>query len=256
MVDGSDRGIVTEGRPLLRLDAPTGDWGRPWPQAFEVAGALAPGSWTLVGGLMVQLHARLAGLPPSRPTTDVDAALHLESGVIEYSDAAASLRKIGYELDDAPALAYRFRRGTDVVDLMVADHLGPARQPRYAGREVFAITGGKQALKRTVDVDVATTVGGVRLSLPSVHGALVLKGAAYVSDGRDRDRHASDAVVLLACLNQPDTVLENLTGSDRKRLLALVRALERPEPWVGANRDVAALARQSLDDLRNRLSRA
>lgn len=240
-------------RPLVHLDAPLRDWGRPWPQAFEVARALPPDSWTLVGGLMVQLHARLAGLTPSRPTTDVDAALHLESGVIRYADAAASLRTIGYELDDSPALAYRFQRGDHTVDLMVADHLGPVRQPRYAGREVFAITGGKQALKRTIDVEVATIDGLVRLSLPSVHGALVLKGAAYLSDSRDRDRHASDAVVLLACLDQPDVVLENLAGSDRKRLLAIVRALERPEAWAGANRDVAALARQSLNDLRSGL---
>jgi hypothetical protein len=198
---------------------------------------------------MVQLHALLAGLPPSRPTTDVDAALHLESGVVQYADAAAALHGLGYELDRSPALAYRFRRGDDVVDLMAADHLGPVRRPRFAGRDVFTIPGGKQALKRTVDVDVETGDDTVRLSLPNLHGALVLKGAAYLSDTRDRGRHASDAVVLLACLTDPGDVLDHLAGSDRKRLLALVEALEKPEPWVATHRDVEALARPMLRDL-------
>jgi hypothetical protein len=240
---------VTGARPLLHLAAPAGGWGSPWQQAFEVARALEPGSWTLVGGLMVQLHALLAGLPPSRPTIDVDAVLHLESGVAKYADAAAALHRLGYGLDRSAALAYRFRRGDDIVDLMVADHLGPARRPRFAGRDVFAITGGKQALKRTVDVDVETGDDTVRLSLPNLHGALVLKGAAYLSDSRDRGRHASDAVVLLACFTDPRDVLDHLAGSDRKRLLALVEALDKPEPWSAAHRDVEALARPLLADL-------
>ena len=85
---------MSRARPLLRLDQPVGGWHRPWPQAFEIARALPPGSWTLVGGLMVQLHSLLAGLQPSRPTTDVDAALHLETGAVTYADAVADLRRL------------------------------------------------------------------------------------------------------------------------------------------------------------------
>lgn len=237
-------------RPVRNLPAPAGGWGSPWPQAFEVATVLPPGSWTLVGGLMVQLHARLAQLPPSRPTTDVDATLHLETGVIDYPTAAAALTRTGYAFDDRPAHAYRFRRDADVVDLMTADHLVPAHRPRYAGRPVLAIDGGTQALKRTINVDVETGDGSLaRFSIPNVHGALVLKGAAYLADSRDRIRHASDAVVLLACVDDVDALIRALAGSDRRRLNAIVRALDDPEAWADAHRDVEALARATIDDL-------
>ena len=242
-------------RPLLHLARPTGSWGSPWPQAIEIARTVPPATWTLVGGLMTQMHALLAGLPPSRPTTDVDATLHLETGVIGYATAAAALIDIGYVFDDGPELAYRFRRGTDVVDLMAADHLAPAHRPRYSGRPVFAIDGGTQALRRTIDVDVEVGDGSVaRFSVPDVHGALVLKGAAYTADTRDRIRHASDGVVLLACLDDPDALLESLAGSDRPRLRALLRALESIEPWADAHRDVEALARSSIEVLKPRLA--
>lgn len=240
---------MTPQRPRLTLDAPAGAWGAPWPQAFEVARALPPGSWTLVGGLMVQLHARIAGLPLTRPTTDVDATLHLETGVIDYPSAAAALIGIGYDFDEEPRLAYRFRRGDDVVDLMAADHLAPAHAPRYRGRDVFAVDGGTQALKRTLDVEIDTGDDTIVLSLPNLHGALVLKGAALLADTRDRGRHASDAVALLACLTDPADVLGHLAGSDARRLRAIARALEDGQPWADAPRDVEGLARPMLADI-------
>ena len=244
---------MSRARPLLRLDDPVGGWHRPWPQAFEIARALPPGSWTLVGGLMVQLHALLAGLQPSRPTTDVDAALHLETGSVTYADAVADLRRLQYELDRSAMHTYRFQRGDDTIDLMTADHLAPSLRARFAGKDVFAVTGGTQALRRTMDVDVATADDIVRLSVPNIHGALVLKGAAYLADGRDRDRHASDAVMLLACLTDSREVLDRLAGSDGKRLRALVGALDAPAPWSDATRDVEALARTALAELRSAL---
>ena len=104
-----------------------------------------------------------------------------------------------------------------------------------------------------MDVDVATADDIVRLSVPNIHGALVLKGAAYLADGRDRDRHASDAVMLLACLTDSREVLDRLAGSDGKRLRALVGALDAPAPWSDATRDVEALARTALAELRSAL---
>jgi hypothetical protein len=50
-------------RPLVSVDAPSSSWeDPPWPSAFELARLLPESSWTLVGGLMVKLHAELAGL--------------------------------------------------------------------------------------------------------------------------------------------------------------------------------------------------
>ena len=50
-------------RPLVSVDARSSSWEEPpWPSAFELARLLPESSWTLVGGLMVKLHAELAGL--------------------------------------------------------------------------------------------------------------------------------------------------------------------------------------------------
>lgn len=249
----SDLSVIE--RPLFELAEPVGGWGAPWPAAFEVATALEPSSWTLVGGLMVQLHAHLARVTPPRSTQDVDAALHLESGVHTYPAAAAALQGIGYEPDLDTKYAYRFRRGNDIVDLMAADHLAPASRPRFHGRAVLRLGAGTQALRRTVNVDIHTADHRVRLSLPNVHGALVLKAEAHRQDSRHPDRHLQDGIVLLACVDDADAIIQDLEGSDRKRILHLVRQLrERPLVWAGVNADTAALARATLGDLTEALA--
>ena len=58
---------------VMRVTAPPGGWAPPWPLVIEVAATLPESSWVLVGGLMVQLHARAAGVADVRPTHDVDA---------------------------------------------------------------------------------------------------------------------------------------------------------------------------------------
>ena len=52
----------------------------PWPQCLELAQVFDTSKWTLVGGLMVQLHAAIANVPVNRPTTDVDLVLHVGPG--------------------------------------------------------------------------------------------------------------------------------------------------------------------------------
>lgn len=51
-----------------RVTAPPGGWTPPWPVVVEIASVLPRASWVLVGGLMVQLHARAAGVEEVRPT--------------------------------------------------------------------------------------------------------------------------------------------------------------------------------------------
>ena len=47
---------------------------KPWDAVIELADTLPAGSWMLVGGLMTQAHAMLAGYS-SRATTDVDVLI-------------------------------------------------------------------------------------------------------------------------------------------------------------------------------------
>lgn len=238
-------------RALVRLDATSSSWQEPpWPSAFELARLFPRNSWTLVGGLMVKLHAELAGLPALRTTVDVDTALHLETQAITFGQAATLLRGAGYVLDGSTHHAYRFDRGRDRVDVMCSDRQSLQRRPRYDGRPLFGIPGGTRALQQTINVDVATSEDVVRLVVPTVRGALVLKGAAYMEDGRDRGRHAEDAVVLLACLDDASEALAHLSQRSRKRVRAIVTALsEQSAPWANHDAVVQSLTRESLEEL-------
>lgn len=45
----------------------------------EIARVLPHDRWTLIGGLMTQLHAIRRGIEAVRPTVDVDTVLHVET---------------------------------------------------------------------------------------------------------------------------------------------------------------------------------
>lgn len=203
---------------------------------------------------MVKLHAELAGLPAPRTTVDVDSALHLETQAITFAEAAALLGAAGYMLDEGTKHAYRFdrvdERGTDRVDVMCSDRQSIWRRHRYQGRPLFGISGGTRALQQTINVDVVAEADTVRLVIPTLRGALVLKGAAFLEDSRDRGRHAEDAVVLLACMDDASDALVGLSQQSRRRVRALVKALsEQAAPWANHDSVVQALARESLVEL-------
>jgi hypothetical protein len=71
----------------------------------EVACVLDPGTWMLVGGLMVHAHSVQAGVSNQRLTDDADIVL--EVGVTHYADAARHLHSIGFEPHNSPTLANR-----------------------------------------------------------------------------------------------------------------------------------------------------
>ncbi|MFP3460043.1 hypothetical protein R5O87_04230 [Arthrobacter globiformis] len=180
---------------------------------------------------MVQLHAAAAGLAVSRPTADVDIVLHIETGAATTSSVVAALNRLGYRIQtsiDRAAPAHRFVRRTQQVDVMVADHLPPGKIPTLGGRKPFQIAGGTQALQRTVNCRLQVDGDPVIISIPNPLGALVLKGAAFREDSRDRDRHLDDAVVLCAAIRNPLITAAHLKGSDRSRILALHRELSDP----------------------------
>ena len=112
----------------------------------RLANAIPSDQWTLIGGLMVQLHAAKAGVPLNRPTLDVDIVLHIETGAAVFNEVKKQLEDLGYELrwslqDDDPI--HRFTRGgektPEIVDVMVADHLPPKHVPKLKGHPVFQV---------------------------------------------------------------------------------------------------------------------
>lgn len=170
------------------------------------------------------------------PTAVVDIVLHIETGAAT-SSVTGVLRSLGYELQtsiDHTAAAHRFLRGREQIDVMVADHLAPKLIPRIGGRKPFQVTGGTQALRRTVNCNGTIDAREpVLISIPNALGALVLKGAAYQEDSRDTGRHLDDAAVLLATITRPLTLVANMSGSDRSRILMLNGALSKAdhESW-------------------------
>ncbi len=237
---------------MWTIAAPPGGWPQPWPQLVEIVQAIPHTQWTLVGGLMVQLHAAYAGLSLTRPTRDVDMILHIETGAATFSGVRDELERLGYTLrppmGEGPV--HRFVRGPhdeETVDVMVADRLPPKRRPKVLRRTVFAVPGGTSALRKTVNCEVDTGESTVMLSVPDVLGALVLKGAAYMEDTRDRDRHLDDAAVLACAATDPVADRSRMIGSDRRRIAALWKALqdENHRSWLAcggnARRGRAAL---------------
>lgn len=238
-------------RELWEIPTPPGGWFKPWPQCAELARSIPSEQWTLVGGLMVQLHGIRAGLQIMRPTHDVDLLLHIETGAVSMPAMHRALDGLGYvlrpSLDDT-APAHRFVRDGEQLDVMVADHLAPRLVPRLAGRRVVQAPGGTQALRRTVKCHLRVDGEDVWLSVPNLLGALVLKGAAYRSDTRERERHLDDAVLLAATISRPRQLQLQLRGSDRKRIISLLGELSNPnhKSWLTIPQQLRLPALESL----------
>jgi hypothetical protein len=237
-------------RLTLDVSTPPGGWGAPWPNVAEIESALPHDKWTLVGGLMTQLHAAANRIFTVRPTDDVDIVLHIETTRGLPAAAATALEGIGYELvlplDPREKTAHRFKRAGQVVDLvtaeapvvepgvvdvLIADHPAPSVVGTLRGKHMVAIEGGTQALRRTVLATLEIGKGApTTISTPSVFGALVLKAAAFRTDSRDPKRHLQDAAILLACLDDPLAAREQYTGSDLSRMQTLERNLPDDAP--------------------------
>lgn len=145
-------------RERWHIQVPTTSRLGPWPLLIEVAQLLPPASWTLIGGMMVQLHALRAGVPHPRATTDIDALIHVETGAITYASAARMLASAGFiehRALHAAARAHRFTRGSEVIDVLVADHAAPSVLAHRAVSTAVKAPGGTRALRSTVDVSEA-----------------------------------------------------------------------------------------------------
>jgi hypothetical protein len=227
-------------RPTIEVPSPLGGWGAPWPNVAEIEAVLPHEKWTLVGGLMAQLHGIHRGIDALRPTNDVDIVLHVETTRDVASAAALALESIGYEfrpsIDERNSVAHRFTRdesrvdlvtsAPDVVDVLVADHAAPRVIERLRGKDMMAIEGGTQALRRTINASMQIIPGRTTtVSVPSPFGALILKAAAFQADARDKERHLQDAALLLAVIDDPYAARERFSGSDKSRLAVLAAAM-------------------------------
>lgn len=161
----------------------------------EIASVLPPAHWMLVGGLMVHAHAILAGVENNRPTLDADIVVEVMAAG-SYQEAARAIQQLGFAPHDPvnpDALSYRFDRETDRIDLMVQDR---RRAVRFRSRTVLQVPASDSALKNTASFVLPS---GSAIRIPTLAGALALKGAACATSSPNPIRHAQDGLVLLAC---------------------------------------------------------
>jgi hypothetical protein len=196
----------------------------PWPVVFEIAEHTDIDNWTLVGGLMVHVHAIRAGVDAARPTGDVDVVF--SAATAKVSAIAAPLQTLGFtpKLPELGGPLHRFTRGDDIVDIMVPSGV----TARWSQRPILQAPGARQALQRRDTYIIVGATRQVRVTVPNQLGSLIAKGAAYNVDRRDRDRHLDDLAVLAACAGSIKSLhLNELTSRDRAHLRAATELLTR-----------------------------
>lgn len=188
-----------------------------WRATAELATAVPKGSWTLVGAQMVFLLAYEHDLPIGRTSGDVDLMMDVRALTGATQEASATLERLGYELDppSPDGRAHRFRRGDAVVDVLAPDGVG-ARASLLTippGRTI-AVAGGTQALERSRQVSVLLEGRGFELPCPSVLGAILIKARA-VDVAADPDKHRRDLALLLAMVDDPRSVRDEMRKTER-----------------------------------------
>jgi hypothetical protein len=226
-------------RRTIDVPSPAGGWGAPWPNVAEIEAVLPHHKWTLVGGLMTQLHGIHRGIDALRPTNGVDIVLHVETTRGVAAETAGALQSLGYVLapsiDQRNNTAHRFKRGEstidlvtsgrDVVDVLVADHAAPRVVEKLRGRTMVAIEGASRHSGEPSTLDSTSRPSTRPPSGSRLRSAPSFSRLRPTRRTRDRERHLQDAALLLAVIEDPYAEHEQLTGSDRARLRTLSRHL-------------------------------
>lgn len=172
----------------------------PWNKVYDIVGVLPDDTWLLVGGLMVQAHARLAGLE-SRATTDIDMLINVMASNSNISKVVKGLESMGFSPQE-PGLRgspfHRMRKDDLVVDVLVAEHLPSKKRDaaKVNNWPIMEAPSGSQAFDRQMSVTLECDGEQQVIHMPDLLGALILKASAYGADRRDSFRHLEDVALL------------------------------------------------------------
>ncbi|MBI2755376.1 MAG: hypothetical protein HYX52_01575 [Chloroflexi bacterium] len=210
-----------------------------WRAADEIANAFPVGSWTLIGAQMVFLLAYEHGLVVGRTSGDVDMLVNIRALTGATQAAAGMLERLGYELDEPTpdGRGHRFRRADAVVDVLAPDGVGSrASLITVPPARTVNVPGGSQALARSRQVGVELEGKRHTLPCPSLLGAILLKARA-VEVGEDADKHRRDLALLLSALEDPRSLREELSASEKGWLRRRQEMLAISHPaWRGVGR--------------------
>ena len=223
-----------------------------WRLTKEITALFAGLPWVLIGGQMVAILEAEYGVVVGRATADVDALLDVRVVSTVARDAADLLRAAGFEPEPiGEGLAYRFRRGAGIVDILVPDHLGGRADLRTVPPGItLEALGGRQALNRSRRVQVDAGDGVFEMPIPSLIGAIVIKARVTEASQTGADKHRRDLARLLALVQDPTASRDELNKGERACLRARteLRSVDHPA-WRGiAGADDGVLALSILGD--------
>lgn len=215
------------------LDPPDEQSRALWHNALSLMSEL-DGDWTLIGGLMVQLLAVRYGMPSTRLTVDIDILADSRRRPSSTERIGATLTKLGFEVAEQtrlrdPETAFRFERAGTIVDLVAPEKTGRRQPPKTIGSfQTIEVPGGTQALARTEALHVRLDDAESTVRTPTLLGAILLKARAIRSSHRDQDR--DDLVLLLACIEDPMALREDLKRTERGWLRSVDETLTLDGP--------------------------
>lgn len=208
--------MLAQTKNFVTIHAPSPKARELWATVLEIAEILgADTRWSLIGGLMVQLHGFEHGVG-ARPTMDIDLLGDSRRLPQVTETIARMLVKRGAELAMPPRgddrLGFRFELDGETIDVLAPD--GLRRKPKTIGKHLtLQVPGGTQALLRTEKVLVSLDgKQPVEVRRPSLLGAILIK--ARVVATKRQGKHASDRqdlIRLLSLVEDPRA----LAASDR-----------------------------------------
>jgi hypothetical protein len=245
---------ATESPPEIHIEPVTPEAKRLWRMALDLASDLGDDrEWSLIGGLMVQLHG-FEREDDLRPTTDIDLLGAARKPPAMTEKIASMLIEKGAAVAmpprSNPEVGYRFELAGEVVEILGPD--GLREDPKTIdGLRTFQASGGSQALKRT-EVVLVRLEGSAPVAVrrPSLLGAILIK-ARVVAKRRKEKFHSDrqDLIRLLSYVEDPRALAreEQLKASEKKWLRNIEGAL---------NFDDAALPGTFPVDTRERAQQA
>lgn len=177
-------------------------------------------------------------------TKDGDVVVDIVADPRMLERVAATLRSHGFDIADAVGGSGEWAGGdtarcTLVFGLAQIDVLCPDGTPdemldSVDGMRSIAIPGGTRALElsEVVDIFYDDETANAELRCPTLHGALIAKGAAADDRTAAQPRHIQDVAFLLSLIEDPVDFAVALTEADRATLTAVAaRIPDMPTVW-------------------------
>ena len=239
-------------QPSLVLPSLPGHNEALWAGLMQVTKTKGLGEWTLIGGQMVLLHALENQVVPTWFSTDIDVMVNARIVAGGIRGFVKILEAHGFELDgvSTEGVAHRYRNPRVSIDVLAPEGLGKRTDlTTTPPNRTVQVPGGTQALQRTELLPVQFNDMKGHIPRPSLLGAIICK-AATLNIVAKTDTQKRDAAFLLSLVDNPRTLISQVTRKDRKRLRNLNEVMQPDHPvWSVLGEDAWIKARSTHEIL-------